>query len=255
MRWIVASATAAAVICLAVFGSIQLLSPDSADIPPNTGSIQTQRDNSLFPQGGIEVPAISKSVDFDVSALPADHSDNAFSLLAYIQKEQDDDTIDFGDAAVIPNGWIELAEYFEFDQTYSTYSIVTADCDPRIDPDYYFNQSLYRSIFLKCEGENIASVEFSVDEGGSFIKTSVLTENGVPVKHDDRSFTIISKQSLGSSFTLSSVTDIAEEFLLFVGKPLPDGEQAIGPNLLNLTVCAIATFTDGSTQEITIVVS
>jgi len=255
MRWIVASATAAAVICLVIVGSIQLFSSDSADIPAKTGSLQTTSDSNLVPQSSIQKPAISRPVDIDVGTIPADHSDNAFSLLAYIPERLDDDKDDWVDVAGIFNGWIELTGYFEFDQRYYSYCIVTASHDPRIDPDYYYDQSLYKSIFLKCEGENIASVEFSVDEGGTFIKASVLTENGVPVIHDDSSFTIISKQSLGSSFTLSSVTDIAEEFLLFVGKPLPDGEQAIGPNLLNLTVRAIATFTDGSTQDITIVVS
>ena len=255
MRWIVVSATTVAVICLVIIGSIQLLSLDSADIPAKTGSNHMASENDRVSQSGIQIPAISRPVGIDVSTIPAGHNDNTFSLLAYIPEQQGGDIDGLDDAAGISSGWVELTDYFEFDQRYYSYRIVTASHDPRIDPDYYYDQSLYKSIFLKCEGENIASVEFSVDEGGSFIKASVLTENGVPVTHDDISFTIISKQSLGSSFTLSSVTDIAEEFLLFVGKPLPDGEQAIGPNLLNLTVRAIATFTDGSTQDITIVVS
>ena len=256
MRWIAASAAAVAVICLVIIGSIQLYSPDSADVPAETGSIQASSDNNPGSQSNIQIPASSRPVEIDVSAIPAGHGDNAFSLLAYIPEQQGDDIDGVGDEAGVPNGWIELTDYFEFDREYQSYSIMSGSSDPRI-PGYYFNQALHRSIFIKCEGENIASVEFRVDEGGSFIKASVLTENGVPVIHDDRSFTIVAQQSLGSGFTLNSITDITEDFLLFVGKSFPDGEQAFDFILpeLNLTVRVTATFTDGSTQEITIAVN
>jgi len=90
MRWIVASATAAAVMCLGIIGSLQLFSSDSADIPAKTGSLQTTSDSNLVPPSSIQKPAISRPLDIDASTIPADHSDNAFSLLAYIPERPDD---------------------------------------------------------------------------------------------------------------------------------------------------------------------
>lgn len=133
--------------------------------------------------------------------------------------------------------------------------------------------SYYKGIFLNFEGQNIQSVEIFAYDGEYYAKTHHPTECGeimfakqrilmldgkilyglrtdtydeegkfIPVK---TFYTTGPFQRLGSRFTMTA-DELTEDLLLYVGRVRLRGY--VSPNL-NITVHAVATFTDGATQE------
>jgi len=120
----------------------------------------------------------------------------------------------------------------------------------------------YVNANLKCEGENIKSVEFFADNG-FFAKQylniengKIITEDGVTASYfkgpNDAYYTLVRYGNdfdvIGNSFTLDK--DVMNDgFLLFVGVEVSDWRDS--PS--EITVRAVATFNDGKTQEQTII--
>ncbi|MCL2158405.1 MAG: hypothetical protein FWH48_03250 [Oscillospiraceae bacterium] len=161
---------------------------------------------------------------------------NIFTLKAYAIQPQDD-------------GSIELREVDLVGETYywSTYS------DGNV---FYANAN------LKCEGENIKSVEFFADNGFFFAKQYLKTENGKVVSEDgvlasyrklpdggDYALVLYGEEFdvIGSHVTLDKDT-MTDNFLLFLGTEISIGQEP--PS--QMAVRAIATFNDGKTKEETI---
>ena len=158
--------------------------------------------------------------------------DNLFILKAYAMEQQAD-------------GSIELREMDLLSEKYywSTYN------DGSV---FYLNAN------LKCEGENIKSVDFYTDEG-FFAKQQLIIENGKIVTEEgvqasyrkapgDAEYTLVMYGDefdiIGSSFTLD-YDAITDDFLLFLGMEVSDWRDQ--PS--QMTIRAVATFNDGKTQE------
>lgn len=160
---------------------------------------------------------------------------NAFSINAYAMEIQDDGTV----------SKFALNDQIEDETGITTWSAM--------DGEYS-----YRGIAIECEGKNIQSVEFSADDDAMFAKMYVEIENGKIVY--DKEFYDGDKliggrieadpERIGSSFTLE-MDEMTDNLILFAGKPTSDGEY-IYP--LDLTIRAVATFNDATTQEETFIV-
>ena len=238
VRWGVIGAIAAVAICIITFSGYKLMYPGNAETPVITDG-----------------PIIHNGIYTEPDAFLPTSSNNNFILLAFIPY-QEDEVLNYPDFITETNGeWIELKDKDEFNQL--IYGFWTADViyeyegtEPpsdfdvhNIDPSMLYNRTLHKSIFLKCEGDNIVSVKFSVDNNGFFTKANVLTQNGIPVISDN-GFTIISQEELGNSFILTNPEEITGDFMLFVGKTFPDDTTLWE---LNLMINVIATFIDNST--------
>ena len=165
-------------------------------------------------------------------------SKNVFSLKAYAMEQLSD-------------GSIELREVNLHSDTYHW--------------SFYNDGSVcYVNTTLKCEGENIRFVEFYADNG-FFAKQYLKIENGKIIQEEsvsasyakgsgENDYTLLRYgtdfERIGNSFTLdpNSVTD---DYLLFVGMEV-SGERD-NPSQVNIR--AVATFTDGKTQEETIILN
>ena len=170
-------------------------------------------------------------------------SSNVFSVKAYALEQQ-------------ANGSISLRDYYELNSndegsTKSGQGLVISNSDG----SFYFG----RGVYFEFNGENIKNVEFIADEDDAmFVLAHVLKENGKLVMQDTKenyddngyymgsgsSFTVKSLEYLGKSFTLDSMNSLPEDSILFVGKSYLGNDYT-----LNLTIRAIATFNDGTTQE------
>ncbi|MDR1159641.1 MAG: hypothetical protein LBK69_03345 [Syntrophomonadaceae bacterium] len=166
-------------------------------------------------------------------------ADNAFFLKAYAMEQQSD-------------GTIELREVDLLEQT----SHWSSNFD---------GKELYLNIDLKCEGENIKSVDFYTDDGFfakqqlKIIDGKIIYEAGVPAigwtDAEGRStVTMYGRdfEKIGSEFTLNE-NDITDDLLLFLGMELTtedwDWVKHIPPQM---AIRAVATFHDGKTQEETL---
>ena len=123
--------------------------------------------------------------------------------------------------------------------------------------DWSFNddgENVYINIWLKCEGENIESVDFYVDEG-FFAKQYIIRENGqivrdgVPMAGSGSTIMRYGNDyvNVGSHFTLHA-DEMTEDLLVFWGTE----SRRVGNDLnlpSQLTIRAVATFNDGKTQE------
>jgi len=179
-------ATAAAVICLMVFGSM-----------------------FLSPQG-----------------------DNIFAIKAYAMEQQADGSIELRE--------LDLINENPYWSSHNDGSV------------FYVNAN------LKCEGENIKSVDFFTD-CGFFAKQYLKIENGKIITEDgvtasyckapgDVDYTLVRYgndfEVIGSSFTLGNDA-MNDDFLLFIGVEVSDWRD----NPSQITVRAVATFNNGKTQE------
>ena len=167
-------------------------------------------------------------------------SDNAFSVIAYAYEDEENGSISLRSYEVTPEGW---------------QSCVSTS-------DYY---GYYRSIYFGVEGNNVENVEFIAVGDCKFKKERYLFENGKFAEsnyheyYDDDgnltgigcSYTKLSEEVFGNSLTLEELGELAEDEILFVGRP-HNGDDFKIP--LNLTIRAIATFKDGTTQEVSIIV-
>jgi len=119
-------------------------------------------------------------------------------------------------------------------------------------------ENFYLSIRLRAEGENIQSVEFFTDDG-FFAKQYIEMENGGIVLGDapilyvgESDFIAVfgtDFEIVGSSLILDSDA-ITDDLLLFLGLAVTDGQIP-----RQMTIHAIATFHDSTTQEETISIS
>ncbi|MDR2615301.1 MAG: hypothetical protein LBC28_01850 [Oscillospiraceae bacterium] len=161
---------------------------------------------------------------------------NAFVLKAYAMEQQQDGTIALREVDLLDG----QTHYW------STYS----------DGDVF-----YVSANLKCEGENIESVDFYAADG-FFAKQYLKVENGVIIAEEgvpaiyrmapgDTGYTITMYGEdfdiIGNAFTLKKDA-LTDDFLLFLGKTISDWRER--PS--EMTVRAVATFSDGKTQEKTL---
>ncbi|MDR3121567.1 MAG: hypothetical protein LBU58_09600 [Clostridiales bacterium] len=125
----------------------------------------------------------------------------------------------------------------------------------------YNGSFFYVSADLKCEGENLKSVDFYTDDG-FFAKQYLRTENGetiaeegVPASYHkapgDTVYTLKMYSHdfdvIGDAFTLEKDAMI-DDYLLFWGTEISDWQAT--PS--KATIRAVATFDDGKTQEKTI---
>ena len=115
----------------------------------------------------------------------------------------------------------------------------------------YYNDKFFINIGVKCDGENIKSVQFST-ENGFFVKQDISKSSSseedsvvfVYVSGSDRPVLHgLEFEELGSTFSLSkSVT--ADDTLIFWGM---ESAEADIPS--KITFDAVATFHDGTTQK------
>ncbi|MCL2057679.1 MAG: hypothetical protein FWH01_01285 [Oscillospiraceae bacterium] len=182
--------------------------------------------------------AAIKAASNDESGITEDHlpqqGANAFYLTTYGLVQNPDGSIELRD--------VPLSGGKDFRSSYSDGSV------------------LYVSVNLKYSGENIERVDFFTDDG-FFAKQYLKIENGNVVEepramsHSDPSnaenalITMYGYDfdAIGSSFTLykDSVTD---DYLLFLGTEINgNNDWRIAPP--QMTVRAVATFNDGTTQE------
>lgn len=171
---------------------------------------------------------------------------NLFILQAYAMERQTDGSIE-----------LREVELLEQTQVWSCYR----------DRD---ENKLYVSISLKCEGENIKSVDFYSDNG-FFAKQYLEIKNGkvniksgIPVTyigHDggnvidfsDEKYIVVMYgedfEIVGGKLTLDK-GEMTDDLLLFLGIENVDWQQI--PS--QMTIRAVATFNDGKTQEETLTI-
>ena len=244
IRWSIVGATVTVIVCFVMLGGYWLINTRDAGNPVVTDGTILHHD--INP---VTDPVISSS------------ENNNFTLLAFIPYQAETAPSISESLSDTSGEWIELNDKDEFNQL--IYGFWTADVkfeyfeyegtEPPPDFDMHnmdssmlYNRTLHKSIFLRCEGDNIASVKFSVENNGFFTKANVLTQNNIPVISDD-GFTIISQQELGNSFILTNPEEITGDFMLFVGKTFPDDTTSWE---LNLMINVVATFIDDSTYKI-----
>jgi len=123
---------------------------------------------------------------------------------------------------------------------------------------FLHGETFFLSITLRAEGENIQSVSFSTEDG-FFAKQRLKIENGIII-FGDESVLHLGEDSdivvfggdfeiIGSNFVLSS-DGMEDDLLLFLGATMTDGQ--IPPRM---TIHAVASFYDGTTQTETIELS
>ena len=141
-------------------------------------------------------------------------SNNAFTLKAYAMEQEDD-------------GAAELHKLF-------------------IPNRYYDNRGVfYLSVALKCDSENIESVEFFMD-GARFAEQYLIV--------DDKKISQTFKSFCVDSDTARSVVNVK----FYLDKNTANGEvrfvtAVYGQDAISqITISAVATFTDGKTQQKTI---
>jgi hypothetical protein len=161
-----------------------------------------------------------------------------------------------GSALLSPQGSFELKAYAMEQQDDG--SIVQREVD-LVNETHGWSfhddgENVYINVWLQCDGENIASVDFYVDEG-FFAKQYVKRENGqivrdgVPMTVSDSVIVHYGDDyvNVGSRFTLNA-DEMTEDLLVFWGRE----SRRVGDDLnlpSELTIRAVATFHDGKTQE------
>jgi hypothetical protein len=178
---------------------------------------------------------------FGATPLAPQAGDNAFSLNAYAMEQQAD-------------GTMEMREVDLLGQT------------PHWSSSFD-GKELYLNINLKCEGENIRSVDFYTDDG-FFAKQrlkmadgKIVLEAGVPAAGwtDAEGRAIVTMygrdfEKIGGKFTLSK-DDMTDDLLLFLGMELAAedwGRDWARRIPRQMAIRAVATFNDGKTQEETL---
>jgi len=157
-------------------------------------------------------------------------SNNLFSINAYAVEQQSDGSLDLQKVDLVEPGgsWGGM----------------------------YYNGKFFINIGVKCDGENIKSVQFST-ENGFFVKQDISKNSSseeepvvfVYVSGSDRPLLHgLEFEELGSTFSLSkSVT--ADDTLIFWGM---ESAEADIPS--KITFDAVATFHDGTTQKETVTI-
>jgi len=170
--------------------------------------------------------------------LMSPQSDNIFAVKAYALERQED-------------GSVEMREVDLLGQTQYWHG-------------HYDGNDFYVNINLKCEGENIKSVDFYTDDGffaKQYLKIEngkIILEAGVPTMgrtdpDGTRFITMYGRdfEKIGNKFTLGK-DDMADDLLLFLGMEIAsDRHDRFWLRQLpeKMTIRAVATFNDGKTQE------
>ena len=169
-------------------------------------------------------------------------NNNSFSVIAYALEQQANGSISLRDHDITSSG----------EKRYICLS----------NGDSY----MYFGIYFELVGENIENVELIADRDNKLILAHVLTENGELVTYNHQEyydddgnfegysadFTVKSQEALGNSYRIDSIDGLPEDSILFVGKPDPDRDYSVPPNI---TIRAVATFKDGTTQEETFLIN
>ena len=158
---------------------------------------------------------------------------NVFEIKAYAVEQQED-------------GSIESREVGLLDDTH----VWSFDDD---------GENSYINLWLKCGGENIESVDFSVDEGffaAQYIEREdgQIVTYGVPMTGIGSTIVRYGDEyvNLGNQFAID-VVEVTEDMLVFWGhESKREGNDLNLPS--ELTIRAVATFNDGKTQEETLVI-
>ncbi|MDR1132142.1 MAG: hypothetical protein LBL15_06980 [Oscillospiraceae bacterium] len=157
-------------------------------------------------------------------------ADNAFSIKAYAMEQQTD-----GSVALREVDLINL---------------------PHVWSAYIDDENIYLNVRLKCEGENIKSVDFFTDDA-FFAKQYIKMKNGKIVTGNVSMLYVGESQTLamygtdfeivGNTLTLDQDT-MTDDLLLFLGT---ENIEGLVPSAM--TVHAAVTFDDGETREETLV--
>ena len=150
------------------------------------------------------------------SMLMPPHNENNFSLKAYATEQQPDGSIALREVDL-------LSEQTHYWSTYSDGNVI------------------YVSINLKCDGENLESVDFYTDDGYFLIQNSKL-----PLQENVDFYTVEGAPWKGISFRKGSADN---DFTLIIYIYGGSGWREISSTI---TLRAVATFSDGKTQEETI---
>ena len=157
--------------------------------------------------------------------------DNMFAIKAYAMEQQED-------------GSIELREVDLLDRTQRWGS-------------YNDGSNFYLNISMKCEGENIRSVDFYAEDG-FFAKQYLKMKDGKIVVEDGVTACWISDgagghtlamygtdfEIIGSELTLENGV-MTDDSLLFLATEITDWQKVPA----QMTISAVVTFNDGKTQE------
>jgi len=152
------------------------------------------------------------------------------------------------------DGSAELREFQITDtDTYEIYEDYTIKTVVRICDGKY----MYKELLIKCDGNNIKNVEFFVDNDGLFavsMAKSIIESWELEKYYDDngnelgwgKRGQIDDPEIMGASYKIDW-KDMNDDLMLLVGKPYQNGADT--PYFNNITVRAVATFNDGTTQE------
>ncbi|MCL1873174.1 MAG: hypothetical protein FWF85_03555 [Clostridiales bacterium] len=168
------------------------------------------------------------------SMLLTPQPDNEFSLKAYAMELQADGSIELHEA-----DFLDRSQYWHF-------------CSDREDENFFI------SMQLRCEGENIKSVEFTTEDG-FFAKQYVKMENGKIVYEDvyihyiGKNGNVIARygddfENVGNKLVLDKNT-VTDDLLLFWGQKITDPTIPPKPLQEAMTIQVLATFNNGKTQE------
>jgi len=150
------------------------------------------------------------------SMLMPPHNENIFSLKAYATEQQPDGSIALREVDL-------LSGQTHYWSTYSDGNVI------------------YVSVNLKCDGENLESVDFYTDDGYFLIQNSKL-----PFQENVDFYTVEGAPWKGISFRKGSADN---DFTLIIYGYGGSGWREIPSTI---TLRAVATFSDGKTQEETI---
>lgn len=228
-RLMVASTTAAAILCILIFGSIYLFSHDINETDPENSEI-----SDLYnPQS--EHNAISSH-----DSIQSDQNEDMFTLLAFMTELEDVEANHQIDPESSPDGVLIIKDYIELNETRHELGLMNMNRSDR---------TIYKFLFIQYDGDSIESVDFSVDGEGFFMKASVPTENGIPpqiLNGEELYIPSKDREILGSSFSVFDLTELTEDSMLYVGKDVSIGESLD----LNLTIRVVLNFNNGTKQAI-----
>ena len=141
----VALASMAVVICLAVTGVMYLTARDSSGAPESAHLNEAVRDAADFQHGGVSISSNVSPSQAEAGAIPIQQGDNNFVLLAYTFEPQQDGTV-----------VLRETEILDRDISMRGFPLTL---------DKYENGVYFSGVGMICNGNNIAGVEFTVNEG------------------------------------------------------------------------------------------
>jgi hypothetical protein len=175
------------------------------------------------------------------SMLMPPHNENIFSLKAYATEQQPDGSIALREVDLLSGQTHYLSTYSDGNDSYV-------------------------SVDLKCDGENLERVDFYIDddffklqnsplpihlENGEIVTMEVVPSTGITFRKGsaDIDFTLaIANTKIPDTFLLPDTFKLEDDFPLSLGTEISGWREI--PS--TITIRAVATFSDGKTQEETI---